>query len=130
MTKNTQAKNDEKSRLIYIIRNLPDAGKRLPHGLALRISKGIGMYVCGCSRIGTEPSLIEMRTILECLEEIYAPEFTVMDDEPTRREIPRWVEAQEAAVVDVHFIWRIYWPAEKVSAAAKVLERPRQESLI
>lgn len=98
-----------------ILRSLPinGPGRRLPRGLGLRLSRGNGMYVLGCSRIGVRPSITEMETVVAALVPVFQPTVVF-----------RAVEAECRIVgAEEHFVWRIYWPLEGVS----VVWRPAEQ---
>lgn len=126
----------ENGRLVYALKNLPPNGRRLKGGLALRISQGNGMNVLGCSRVDVEPSLTEIETVITAVEEAFHPAFIFVAEKPVRREIPRLVG--ETAVLEIHYIWRVYWPVEGVQLAESLLgcgigvggERPLQGTLL
>lgn len=90
-----------------ILRNLPAAGARLPGGLALRISRGNGMVVLGCSRVGVAPSETEMEVVLDAVVSAFAPAVVFQATEPEYRAVGGYD----------HYIWRLYWPAERVQVA-------------
>lgn len=113
----------DNSRMIYTLKNMPKEGRRLDGGLALRISKGNGMNVLGCSRVGVQPSLAEMEVMVTAVKEAFGAAVVFMGEKPERREIAR-LEGNDA-LSEVHYIWRIYWPVEGVQPAEKVVgERP------
>jgi hypothetical protein len=101
--------------LTEIVRHLPvnGPGRRLARGLGLRLSRGNGMMVLGCSRIGVRPSTTEMETVVDAVTAVFQPAAIFQADETERR----LVLNQE------HFIWRLYWPVESVS----VVWRPAEQ---
>lgn len=115
----------DNSRMIYTLQHLPPNGRRLEHGLSLRMSKGNGMNVLGCSRVDVAPSLTEMEVMVTAVKEAFGATVVFVAEKPERREIPRLVG--EDAILEVHHIWRIYWPVEGVRL---VQERPLQAALI
>lgn len=119
----------DNSRMIYTLKHMPKEGRRLDGGLALRISKGNGMNVLGCSRVGVEPSLAEMEVMVTAVKEAFGTAVVFVGERPERREIPRLVGND--ALLEVHYIWRIYWPVESVRPAEVVVrERPLQKMLL
>ncbi|MCB8986913.1 MAG: hypothetical protein H6661_04095 [Ardenticatenaceae bacterium] len=107
----------ERSRLVYALKNLPENGRRLPGGLALRITRGNGMAVLGCSRVGVAPSETEMEVIVEAVVEAFEPAAVWLANQPVRKEVARLADGDETAVVEIHYIWRVYWPEEKMRLA-------------
>lgn len=101
--------------LTDILRSLPvnGPGRRLSRGLGLRLSKGGGMFILGCSRIGVRPSTTEMETVVAAVVLVFQPTAVFQANEPELR----IVQFEE------HFIWRIYWPLEGVS----VVWRPAEQ---
>ncbi|MBK8987395.1 MAG: hypothetical protein IPM39_15180 [Chloroflexi bacterium] len=111
-------KNDkERGLLVYTLQNLPAAGRRLTGGLALRLTKGNGMNVLGCSRVGVQPSETEMDTIVEAVVEAFGPAVVWMATGPERKEVAYLPDGEETAVAEVHYIWRVYWPQEALRPA-------------
>lgn len=91
-------------KLIYILKNLPPSGKRLDGGLALRLSRGNGWAVLGCSRVGQMPSEQEMETICKAVVEVWRP-----------AQVWRGGKGKVLVVKGEqveHFIWRLYWTLE------------------
>ena len=115
----------ERSRLVYALKNLPENGRRLPGGLALRITRGNGMAVLGCSRVGVAPSETEMEVIVEAVVEAFGPAAVWMSAGPEKKEQAWLPEGEDTAVVEVHFIWRVYWPVEKL----QLVWRPSAEQM-
>ena len=107
----------ERGRLIYTLKNLPQNGRRLPGGLALRLTKGNGMTVLGCSRVGVQPSETEMETIVEAVVEAFGPTAVWLASRPERKEVAYLPDGEETAVSEVHYIWRVYWPEEALRPA-------------
>ncbi|MBP7041730.1 MAG: hypothetical protein KBE23_03250 [Chloroflexi bacterium] len=107
----------ERGRLIYTLKNLPQNGRRLPGGLALRLTKGNGMNVLGCSRVGVQPSETEMAVIVEAVVEAFGPTAVWLASRPERKEVAWLPDGEETAVSEVHYIWRVYWPEEKMRLA-------------
>jgi len=119
-------KNDkERGRLVYALKNLPENGRRLQGGLALRITRGNGMAVLGCSRVRVAPSETEMEVIVEAVVEAFEPSAVLLAAGPERKEQAWLPEGEETAVVEVHFIWRVYWPEEKM----RLVWRPSAEQM-
>jgi len=119
-------KNDkERGRLVYTLKNLPENGRRLEGGLALRITRGNGMAVLGCSRVGVAPSETEMEVIVEAVVEAFGPAAVWMAAGPEKKEQAWLPEGEDTAVVEVHFIWRVYWPVEKL----QLVWRPSAEQM-
>ena len=115
----------ERSRLVYALKNLPENGRRLKGGLALRISRGNGMAVLGCSRVRVAPSETEMEVIVEAVAEAFGPAAVWLAAGPERKEVAWLPDGEETAVVEVHFIWRVYWPEEKM----RLVWRPSAEQM-
>ncbi len=109
--------SDDNKYLIYALRNLPPAGRRLKGGLALRLTRGNGMACLGCSRVNVPPSKREMEVIVEAVAEAFGPTAVWMANAPARREVARLVEGEETAVAERHYIWRVYWPEEPLTLA-------------
>jgi len=107
----------ERGRLIYTLKNLPANGRRLPGGLALRLTKGNGMNVLGCSRVGVQPSETEMGVIVEAVVEAFGPTAVWLASRPERKEVAWLPDGEETAVSEVHYIWRVYWPEEALRPA-------------
>jgi hypothetical protein len=79
-------------------------GHRLSGGLGLRLSRGNGMYVLGCSRYDNVPSETEMSTVETAVVSVFAPRFIF------RSARPGWAGRGEKQ----HGLWRIYWPQEEI----------------
>lgn len=90
--------------LIYTLKNLPENGRRLDGGLALRLTKGNGWAVLGCSRVGQPPSEQEMKVLTEAVVEAFGPQRI------WRGEKPSPVAYQGAE----HYVWRLYWSLERM----------------
>lgn len=105
--------------LTTILSSLPvnGPGIRLPRGLGLRLTKGNGMMVLGCSRIGVRPSAREMETVVDAITAVFRPTAVFQAIEPECRIVG----------AEQHFIWRIYWPCEGVSL---VRQEARQAELL
>ncbi len=107
----------ERGRLIYTLKNLPPHGRRLTGGLALRLTRGNGMNVLGCSRVNVPPSETEMETVVEAVAEAFGPAVVWMATGPERKEVAYLPDGAETAVAEVHYIWRVYWPQESLRPA-------------
>lgn len=96
------------NNLITILRNLPREGKRLPNGLALRLSKGNGVFVLGCSRVDVPPSDAEMQIIARAVQEAFMPPLMYKGGRPS-------VKAVSGQRGRLHHICRLYWLEEDVT---------------
>ncbi|MCB8942527.1 MAG: hypothetical protein H6658_02005 [Ardenticatenaceae bacterium] len=103
------------NKLVPILKNLKPEGKRLNGGLALRITRGNGMTVLGCSRVEQAPSEIEMKTVMEAVIFLWQPSH-----------IWRGHISVSRSGGEEHHIWRLYWPIEKLE---EVYAEPVQEEL-
>lgn len=115
----------ERGRLVYALKNLPENGRRLRGGLALRISRGNGMNVLGCSRVRVPPSETEMETVVAAVAEAFEPSVIWQAAGPEVKEVAWLPEGEETAVVEVHYVWRVYWAEERLTA----VWRPSAEQL-
>ena len=123
------ATDKDNGRMIYTLQHLPPNGRRLEKGLALRITQGNGMAVLGCSRVDVEPSLVEMGVMVTAVAEAFHPSVIFIAEAPVRKEIARLVG--ETAVLEIHYIWHIYWPLAGVKLAEVVdKELPKQAALL
>ena len=111
--------NDHKpNNLVEILKTLPANGRRLKGGLALRITRGNGMAVLGCSRIGVPPSLVEMRTIATAVRDAFDPPCLFGDST---------ISLHTDKQGNLHHIQRLYWPLNDVSL---VWSPPVQQPLL
>jgi hypothetical protein len=99
--------------LISTLQCLPENGLRLSDGLALRLSRGNGWYVLGCSRVGAAPDLREMERVCAAVVAVYRPS-----------QIWRGQLALQTKGGLQHYILRLYWPFEELDL---VYESPTQE---
>ena len=83
------------------------------------------MAVLGCSRVGVAPSETEMEVIVEAVVEAFGPAAVWLANQPMRKEVARLPEREETAVVEVHYIWRVYWPEDKM----RLVWRPSAEQM-
>ena len=112
----TMKTDKERGQLVYALRHLPENGRRLRGGLALRLSRGNGVTVLGCSRVRVPPSETEMETVIAAVAEAFEPSVIWLAAEPEKKEVAWLPEGEETAVVEVHYIWRVYWPEEGLRA--------------
>ena len=94
-------------RLIHIIKTLPQPGRRLENGLALRMTKADCFAVLSASRVAQPPGEQEMEILQKCILEIWNPSHI------WRGRVTMRTRMVDGRLIEDH-IWRLYWSSERL----------------